>query len=286
LGFTKNFFVRAFEFVFGEEPQRIVRPMAVVDINKVLYVADPGAKGVHRFDRNASRYDLLRLENNFALPSPVGMALGEQGTVYVTDSALSGVFVIKPGAEFAVPLNLSEPVRQPTGVAFDPAARKLYVTSTMEHCIKVYSPDGKYLATLGRRGDQNGEFNFPTMLWHSGAGELLVTDSLNFRTQFFDASDQFAGKFGQAGDGGGDAPRQKGVATDRFGHVYAVDSLQNALQIFDRAGQFLLAVGGLGQKPGEFWLPTGIFIGADDLIYVADAYNQRVQVFRYVGGST
>jgi DNA-binding beta-propeller fold protein YncE len=285
LGLTKNFFVRLFEFVFGEEPQRLVRPMAVVDVAGVLYVADPGAKGVHRFDRPSGKYRLLHGERETALPSPVGLAIGLSGDVYVTDSVLGAVFVLKPGADFATRLTLNSTLKQPTGIAFDASGKQLFVSDTYAHEIKVFALDGAYLKTIGRRGDGNGEFNFPTMLWRSDASQLLVTDSLNFRTQVFDLSGQFVSKFGKLGDGSGDAPRQKGVATDRYGHIYVVDSLLHAVQIFENSGKFLLSFGGLGQAPGEFWLPTGVFVAGDDMIYVTDSYNRRVQVFKYAGAS-
>lgn len=286
LGIAKGFLQRLAELIFGETQAQLIRPMAVVEVDNVIYVADPGAKGVHRFDRRAGRYDLIRAVEGAQLPSPVGLARGENGEVYVTDSALGGVFLIKPGAEFAVRLALTKSVGQPTGIAFDAAARRLYVVDTTGHCVNVYSPDGSFLSTIGRRGAGDGEFNFPTLLWRGASGRILVTDSLNFRTQIFDLTGGFIGKFGRAGDGSGDTPRQKGVATDRHGHVYLVDSLLHVVQIFDESGKFLLAIGGLGQGPGEFRLPTGIFIGDDDKIYVADSYNQRVQVFRYVGDPT
>jgi DNA-binding beta-propeller fold protein YncE len=285
LGLTKNFFVRVFEFVFGEEPQRLVRPMAVVDVAGVLYVADPGAKGVHRFDRPAATYRLLHEKGDAGLPSPVGLAVGPNGDVYVTDSVLGAVFVLRPGADFATRLPLTGTLKQPTGIAFDAVGKQLFVSDTYEHVIKVFALDGAFLKTIGRRGEGDGEFNFPTMLWCSEVGQLLVTDSLNFRTQIFDLSGKFISKFGKLGDGSGDAPRQKGVATDRYGHIYVVDSLLHAVQIFETSGKFLLSFGGLGQAPGEFWLPTGVFVTADNMIYVTDSYNRRVQVFKYAGAS-
>jgi DNA-binding beta-propeller fold protein YncE len=286
LGIVKGFFQRVVEFVFGETQAQLIRPMAVIDVDNILYVADPGAKGVHRFDRPAGRYDLIRGSGGTQLPSPVGLARGENGSVYVTDSALGDVFLIERNAKFAARVPLTAGLGQPTGIAFDATSRRLYVADTSGHRVNVYSTDGALLATIGRRGGGDGEFNFPTMIWRTATGKIFVTDSLNFRTQIFDANGGFTGKFGRAGDGSGDSPRQKGVATDRYGHVYVVDALLHGVQIFDESGSFLLSIGGLGQAPGEFRLPAGIFIGDDDTIYVADAYNQRVQVFRYVGGPT
>lgn len=285
LGIGKGFFERLKDLLFGEAEARIVRPMAVVASGGILYVADPGARGVHRFDIAGSDYALITAADDAPLPSPVGLARGAGGDVYVADSRLAQVFVIRPGAKTAVPLRLDVKLTQPTGIAFDAASGRLYVVDTAEHRIHIFERDGSLAGSIGRRGTGDGEFNYPTYLWRTAEGRLYVTDSLNFRVQAFDARGQFAGKFGRQGDGTGDAARQKGVATDRYGHVYVVDALFHGLQIFDATGRLLLPVGERGRERGEFWLPTGIFID-EDMIYIADSYNQRIQVLRYIGGAT
>ncbi len=286
LGITKGFFRRLADVIFGGEDARLIRPMAVLVVDDILYVADPGAKGVHRFDPAGSGHQLLRAAGDSPLLSPVGLARGAGKEVYVADSALGKVFVIQPNARFASPVALQSPLAQPTGIAFDAAAGHLFVVDTTSHQVNVFNRDGTLAFRFGKRGIGDGEFNYPTMLWRSRQGRLYLTDSLNYRIQTFDQEGRFLGKFGRQGDGTGDAGRQKGVATDSYGHVYIVDALFNALQIFDVSGRFLLSVGTLGRDRGEFWLPAGIFIDDDDSIYVVDSYNQRIQVFRYVGGPT
>lgn len=286
LGIRGGFLQRLAEFLFGARDARLIRPMAVAAVGDVVYVADPGAKGVHRFDPSAGRYDLVRSAGGKPIAMPVGIARGPAGDVYVTDSVRGEVLRIRPGATAAEPVALSAALRRPTGIATDAATGRLYVADTAAHRVQVFSRDGALLSSIGGRGSADGEFNYPTLLWRDAAGRLYVTDSLNFRVQIFDERGRFLGKFGRVGDGTGDAARQKGVATDRNGHVYVVDSLFHAFQVFDQSGRFLLSVGEQGRAPGEFWLPTGIFIGDDDTIYVADSYNHRVQVFRYIGGPT
>ena len=286
LGISRGLFQRVADALFGHDESRLVRPMAVVVSGDIVYVADPGAKGVHRFDQKAGRYDLIHATGGTALVSPVGLALGEAGEVYVSDSALAAVFLIRPGAKEASPLSLGASMAQPTGIAFDAASGRLFVVDTGAHRVNVFGRDGALESSFGRRGTAEGEFNYPTLIWRTPQGRLYVTDSLNFRIQSFDGSGRFLAKFGGLGDGTGDLPRQKGVATDRYGHIYVVDSLFHAIQVFDDSGRFLLSLGGLGQERGEFRLPTGLFIGPDDRIYVADSFNQRVQVLRYIGGPT
>jgi sugar lactone lactonase YvrE len=288
LGIGKGFLERVKDWFFGETEERLIRPMAVVSSGGVLFVADPGARGVHRFDVAAGEYALITAADNSPLPSPVGLASGAAGEVYVTDSRLAQVFVIRPGAKSALALRLDVKLTQPTGIAFDAASGRLHVVDTAEHRIHIFERDGSLAGSMGRRGSGDGEFNYPTYLWRTTEGRLYVTDSLNFRVQAFDARGQFAGKFGRQGDGTGDAGRQKGVATDRYGHVYVVDALFHGVQIFDATGRLLLPLGERGRERGEFWLPTGIFIDRSDgdTIYIADSYNQRIQVLRYVGGPT
>jgi DNA-binding beta-propeller fold protein YncE len=285
LGITKGFFRRLLELLIGQEDMHLVRPMAVVTTaDGMLYIADPGVKGVHRLDTTHGRYALIQRAEEAPLPSPVGLALGPDGTVYVTDSYLNGVFRISPGAKVAVPLAFSAALHQPTGIALDPQTGRFYVADTANHAVKIFERDGTFVQAFGARGAADGQFNFPTMLWRDPSGRLLVTDSLNFRIQVFSADGKYLSKFGRLGDGSGDHARPKGVATDRLGHVYVVDSLFHTLQVFDVRGAFLLNVGSQGRDAGEFWLPTGLFIAPDDRIYVADSHNQRVQVFRYIGG--
>jgi len=286
LGIAKGFFQRLADVMFGGTDARLIRPMAVVAVGGILYVADPGARGVHRFDQVKGDYTLLRAAGERPLPSPVGLARGAGGEVYVTDSVLAQVFVIRPGAEVAEPVLLRASLSQPTGIAFDPASGRLFVVDTAAHRVNVFTHDGTLESSFGKRGTGEGEFNYPTFLWRSADGRLYVTDSLNFRVQIFDTRGRFVSTFGRLGDGTGDHMRQKGIATDRYGHIYIVDALFNAMQIFDDSGRLLLSVGALGRDRGEFWLPTGIYIGENDTIYVADSYNQRVQVFRYIGGPT
>jgi DNA-binding beta-propeller fold protein YncE len=286
LGISRTFFERIADFLFGPPDSTVHKPMAVVARGGLIHVGDPGAGGVHRFDTAHGRYTLVKGPKGARLPSPVGLAVDAAGVVYVADSVLARVFVIRPGADEAAPLALAATLKQPTAIAVAPDGR-LYVVDTTAHVIRVFAANGDALATIGGRGTGPGEFNYPTHIALGPQGRILVNDALNYRIQVFDAAGHFVSAFGRHGDGTGDAARQKGVAVDRYGHIYVADALLHAVQIFDEAGRLLLPVGEQGQQPGEFWLPTGLFIDRDDhdTIYVADSFNQRVQVLRYIGGA-
>jgi DNA-binding beta-propeller fold protein YncE len=284
LGIGRGFWQWLSDLFTGGQEFHLIRPMAiVVTADKTIYVADPGAKGVHRFDQMHGDYQFITREDERILPSPVGLALGPDHSVYVVDSELAQLFLIQAGKDTATPLFPNLKLSQPTGIAYDAASHRTYVADTAQHHIVMLSAAGKVIKTFGRRGSGDGEFNFPTYLWLDAQHRLFVTDSLNFRIQIFDPNGNFLGKFGQYGDGTGNLARPKGVALDLDGHIYVMDGLFHALQIFDEQGNLLLPVGQRGTGPGEFYLPTGIFIDGSNRIYIADSHNQRVQILRYLG---
>lgn len=286
LGIGKSLWQRIGDFFSGSQEPRMVRPMAILSAagGTQIYVADPGVKGVHRFDLDARRYTRLRAENTH-LVSPIALAAGPHDQVLLADSALGRLFVLQAGAKQFTPLKLGAPLTQPTGVVFDPRSERIFVTDTAEHCVKIFAANGEPLGRFGQRGNARGAFNYPTGLWQDKQGRLFVTDAMNFRIQWFTPEGDFLGALGQPGDASGSLSRPKGVAGDSEGHIYVVDALFHAFQIFDESGALLLKVGAQGRGAGEFWLPTGIHIAPDDTIYIADSHNQRVQRLRYLGGT-
>ncbi len=287
LGIRPSLWNRIKAIATGQDQHDMERPMAVAatDDGQLIYVADPGAQCIHRFDLQRGRYRCLITEQGDVLLSPVGVAISTEGKLYVTDSGLNMVFTATPDDNALQPLTLTPPPDQPTGLAVGPTG-DLFVTSTGSHSVRHYSADGRLIQEFGGRGSALGQMNYPTYLWLSSATELLVTDTMNFRIQRIDPNGGVLSVFGTAGDGTGSFARPKGVSMDQAGNIYIVDGMHHAIQIFNRAGRLLLAIGSQGSAPGEFWLPSGIFVTQDNLIFVADAYNSRVQVFRYTGESS
>lgn len=284
LGIRPSFWSRFSNLAAGEESLGMVRPMSVAATpgGSLIYVADPEANCVHRFDMEKGRYRCLVAESGEALASPVGLAVLADGSLFATDSGAGAVLHAGPRDDALVPLPLTPPPVQPTGIGAEPGG-DIFVTSTGTHSVRRYGPDGVLKREYGERGNQPDQMNFPTYLWLSES-ELLVSDTMNFRIQRIDPENGVLGVFGKAGDASGSLARPKGVAMDRHGHIYVVDGVHHALHIFDRDGQLLLSLGQQGSGPGEFWLPSGVFVTGDDLVFVADSYNRRVQVFRYLEG--
>ncbi|HED36182.1 MAG TPA: 6-bladed beta-propeller [Gammaproteobacteria bacterium] len=283
LGINRSFWQWLGDIAFGKDVIRMVRPMDVITHNgQLIYVADPGVHGIHRFDTRNQNYQLIQTKNKQKLLSPIALAKDKKGNIYVTDSQLAQLFIIRQGDDYAEPVALGIALQQPTGLAIEPLSGDIYLVDTRQHQLLVFNSSGQLKKRIGRRGTQPGEFNYPTLIQEHN-GTLLVNDSLNYRIQSFDLKGNYLGSFGEIGQSSGYLSRPKGIGVDKFGHIYIVDALLNNIQLFNNRGQLLMTFGERGQQPGQFWLPGGIHIDAQQKIYIADAHNQRIQVFRYIG---
>ena len=284
LGIEPGIWSRIVSIFAGKQSMRMIRPTSVVMTDEeVLFVADPGAKAVHRFDLRGKKHVLMKINKQTSFASPISLAIGPENRIYVTDSALNQIYVLDNQHDFATLFKTDIPLDQPTGLTYDSIRKRLYVINTRQHQVLVFDQQGEFLFSIGSRGTGNGEFNYPTQIWSDpSTGNLWVTDSLNFRIQLISPEGQFISALASVGDATGNLPRPKGIATDSFGHVYVLDALLNTLQIFNQQGELLLYLGEQGKGIGQFWLPVGIYIDRGNRIFVADSFNNRVQEFRYL----
>jgi DNA-binding beta-propeller fold protein YncE len=276
--------------LFGQDlsdsrpPDALVKPYGVaVSPAGLVFVTDTASRRVFVFDQERRTVTFLGDKGTAKLSKPTGIAVGPDGSVFVADATLNRIFVFGPDLRLSIAIGREGELESPAGLAVDGQRGLLYVADSKKHQVLCYSTaDGAAVRTIGRRGGEPGEFNFPTNVFVDKDGHLYVADTLNFRIQSFNPDGTLLNVFGTLGDTPGSLNRPKGVGVDGEGHVYVADSSFNNFQIFDQAGQLLLFVGSAGSGPGEFLLPAGLFIDAKSRIYVVDQGNARVQVFQYL----
>lgn len=253
-----------------------------VDASGRVLVTDASRQAVLAFGaRGLETWEDAGGGRHFAMP--VGIAAAPDGRTWVADADLALVVELDPDGRPLRSLGSGQLLR-PTGLAYEPRSRRLFVVDTYAHDVKVFTADGVLVRTLGHRGEAPGEFNFPT---HAAvhSGELFVSDTMNARVQVLGTDDgAWRRTIGERGLYIGNLVRPKGVAIDSEGNTYVVESYYDHLLVFDAAGRFLMGIGGVGRGVGNFYLPAGVWTDARNRVYVGDMFNGRVVVFQYIEG--
>jgi DNA-binding beta-propeller fold protein YncE len=270
--------------LFGEEQvEGFNKPYGVaVDKEGKIYVTDIGR--VFVIDLKKKEYEFIGMDPTPGrLANPIGIAMASDGRLFVADTAADRVFVYMKG-KYVAAIGKTGEFEGVSGIALDEKRGLIYVVDTRKHVVNVYAlEDYSKIRTIGKRGTERGEFNFPTNVAVDAEGRAYVVDTMNFRVQVFDHDGTYLRSIGTMGDSPGSFARPKGIAIDSEGHMYVVDAAFQNFQIFDQEGKLLLFVGGAGVNPGQFLLPAGMTIDDEDRIYVVDQYPGSVQIFQYLG---
>ena len=280
------------DFLTGVKPppKHIAEPMgiAVSDDGQQLYVSN--FRG-YVFVFDFANQTFTKIES---LAYPSGLALDHEGHIHVVEQGKSQISVFDAkGKKLRTYLHSS--LERPTGIAIDRERNVIYIADTGRskksakatgHNVKVFNMSGELVDTIGNeRGDQPGQFTFPTYLALDKKGNLYVTDTLNARIQMFAPNREYIRTIGQRGNAWGMFDKPKGVALDSFGNIYVADSGWSNVQIFNPKGDVLLFFGGRGPLPGMLKNPTALAIDATNHIYVADYINHRVNVYKLMNTS-
>ncbi len=249
----------------------------------VLAVADAAGAGLHLIDLNTREHRFIGGWDDERLAVPVTVAWVSD-RVFVVDAGRHEIIEFNLAGQFVRRFGATELTR-PVGITFVAEKNQLYVVDGGAHRLVTFDLEGQWLRTIGERGSEPGQFNFPSHMASQGS-RLLVADSGNFRVQLLDLDGHCVRTIGQKGDAAGDFALPKGVAFDGDGHIYVVDAQFENVQVFDQQGQLLMAWGDEGSGVGQFSLPAGIGIDDRNRIWVADSGNRRVQVFSYIGANS
>jgi DNA-binding beta-propeller fold protein YncE len=243
--------------------------------NAILYVLDKDHRQILR----------IRGDRGIGLKTPIGLAVDSHDNIYVSDPTLHMVLKFDRDGHLLATIGQNPTLQNPALLALDELRRRLFVVDSHLHQVLVYNLETlENIATVGKRGVKNGEFNFPVGVGVNRDGYFAVTDTGSCSVQVFSPEFKFVRRIGSQGDRPGYFTRPKGVAFDSEGNLWVVDAAFNNLQIFDPKGAVLMFVGSYGNAAGAFNLPMGIYINPQDRVYVGDALNSRVQVFQFLGG--
>ena len=176
---------------------------------------------------------------------------------------------------FGEPISSGE-MQKPVAAAV--AERRIYVLDSKKDALLIFQ-DGKFLKSVGGRGDGANEFKDPAGVAVAPDGRVFVADSGNSRVQVLDGDGRFLWRFGSRGGDLGFLKNPQSVAVAADGRVFVSDTDNSRIEVFTRDGVFLYGLGSGGKQPGQFKGPTRVAVDPSDNVYVLDEGNGRIQKF-------
>ena len=158
----------------------------------------------------------------------------------------------------------------------------LWVTDNTDNFVQKYSPDGKLLLTLGKRGvaggnDSKDAFDGPADVFVTSDGDILVADGYrNSRVVRFSGDGGFKSIVGGTkGTEPGQFNVPHAVVVDSRGRIIVADAENSRIQVFDQSGKFLEQWTDFPSKPRGSMLIT-----ADDTLYVSHVDSESISIMK------
>ena len=232
------------------------------------------------------------------LQNPMGVAVGQGGRIYVTETGGERLIHIynslrQEVGSFAPP-DTQPASRVPIYVAVSPKG-DVYVSDRDAAAIFIFSPDG---VPQGKVTPPKGfEDWHPLGLTFDKAGNLYVADVTPEKHRVLVLSPTPAStmrmdavlahalpesnlklSFGSQGEGDGQFWYPNGIAVDSQGRIYVADSNNGRMQAFDKDGKFLFKIS-RGMSSDDLSIPRGIAVDSENRLLIADTSRGAVQAY-------
>ena len=241
---------------------------------------------------------------------PVALALGADGTAYVTnrgEEAISNVGWNHTVAGHRVTvLNLGSQTEDeeflgefssygsgdgqliwPAGITADKQGN-LYITDEWLNRVSVFDKEGGFLRHWDSVQDGDSQPNGASGIAIDADETLYITDGRSHKVRKYSTEGRFLGGWGSPGSGEGELDSPWGITVDDQGYVYLADHKNHRVQKFSSDGDFVAQFGGPGTKKGQLFYPSDVAVDPDGDVYICDwsknGWNQgRIQIFDHQG---
>jgi uncharacterized protein (TIGR03663 family) len=271
--------------------------------NRILHISNDGTllnewgtfAAIDYFNGPVSAEEAIKQAPIGTFSEPWGVAVGPDGSVYVTDTWNHRVqkFTadgkpIKIWGQYGQPSpDIPESKSSfwgPRGIAVDSLGHVI-VADTGNKRIVIFDSNGNYLSEFGSGGFDPGQFDEPVGVAAGPDGTIYVTDTWNQRIQSFipDQSGTFYSPykqwdvnawFGQSLD------NKPFIAVGSNNHVFITDPEGYRVIEFTSDGEFVRTWGDFGTENTQIGLASGVTVDSFGFVWVTDAGNNRILRYR------
>ncbi len=282
---------------FGSEPGQLNRPrdLALAEDGSI-YVADTENHRIQHFKQDGT---LIHQWGSFGditageapggtFNQPWGLALGQDGSVYVADLWNHRIQKFTPGGEFIKmwgyfgQAESPEAFWGPRDVAVD-SNDQVFVVDTGNKRVVIFDQDGNFISQFGSLGMALGQFDEPVGITIDEADRVYIADTWNQRIQKFekDAAGEYQpvqewevyAWFGESLD------NKPYLDIDPQGFLYVTDPEGLRVLEFKDDGTFIRYWGDLGAGLNQFALVGSVAVDPSGGVWVTDTGNNRIMHF-------
>ena len=177
---------------------------------------------------------------------------------------------------------------RPSGLSID-KDDNVVVSDSHYHCVRIYSPEGKLLRTVGgTAGTEPGQLSYISDALCDKEGNFYIAEfGDNQRITKLDRDGKFVKCWGSPGSEVGQFARVRAMTLGPDGNLYLADACNHRIQVFTTDGVFVRCWGQPGAAAGQLAYPYDLAFspGAHPVLYVVEYGNHRVQKFTMQGES-
>jgi uncharacterized protein (TIGR03663 family) len=285
--------------VQGVEQGQFTAPRGIaVAADNSFYVADSQNHRIQHFSENG---EFIEAWGGFSgteenpptglFNEPWGVAVGPDGSVYVTDTwnhrvqkfNAHGKFIMSWG--YFGQAETPDAFWGPRGIAVD-SAGYVYVADTGNKRIVVFDSNGKNVNVIGSYGFNPGEFDEPVGVAVGLNGDVYINDTWNQRVQVFTAEDptkpygldrywDIAGWYGTS------LENKPFITVSDHDEVFITDPESPRILEFTKTGELIRAWGDYSNDIDGFGLASAVAVDKNGDLLVTDGNLDRVLRFDF-----
>ena len=173
---------------------------------------------------------------SFIIESPRGLAIGENGRVYISEQQKNRVTILNSDLSFykrftdADKMLGSGHLNMPQGVAVN-SKGTVYIVDMMNHAVQVFNSEGEFQFRFGKMGTGPGGTTSPSAITIDSNDNVYVGTG-GCSICIFDAAGKFVRSFGEYGSEVGKFNMIRALHIDCRGILYVGEWSSNRIQLF------------------------------------------------------